>query len=78
MSQPSVEDPDSFLNVAGLALSLPFNQPSPLDVILAKVFTLLAQYSRTETLWSGFAEPFEGADGGKRTMIHDESMNTVI
>lgn len=47
-------------------------QTSPLDVILAKVFTLLAQYGRTETLWLGFT------DGGKRTMIHDESMNTAI
>lgn len=29
MSRPSVEDPDSFLNVAGTALSLPFNANHP-------------------------------------------------
>lgn len=37
------------------------------------VFTLRAQYGRAETLWLGLA--FQRS---KRTMIHDESMNTVI
>lgn len=37
------------------------------------VFTLCAQYSRAETLWLGLA--FQRS---KRTMIHDESMNTVL
>lgn len=73
MSWPSVADSDTLFNIVGITLSLLSMSNIPTGCGPGNVFTLFAQYGRAETLWLGLA--FQRST---RTMIHDESMNTVI